>query len=390
MYNQESKRLDSILDMTIGSIESSNNEIREISQYARQEYEELEEEFLQLKIDAGALIDRVEALDLAYRKSRAKLLIINKNHTNYTEEEMKAIYEETDSLRIKLAVEKERENNIINRRNELEIHLKSIRKISEKADKLNNDFELVHTILAGNLKQITEKIDDIKNKEYWGLKVIQGQEEERQRIARDMHDGPAQSLSNLIIKTELCIKLLDKDIDRTKLELQTLKSLIRGTIDETRRLIYNLRPMSIDDLGVFATISRYIEKISNESKIDISFDVGKNLQEIDLNEALSITVFRILQESLNNIIKYAETSHVDIHIDTDDHLLNLTIQDYGKGFDVDQAFESRTTTSGFGLTMMKERINLLNGEFNIKSSLGKGTIINIKLSIESLKEEQDE
>lgn len=263
-YNNEIKKLDKIIEETIDSIRESSNEINEISSFAKREYLELEEEFMKLKIEATNVIDRVDSLEVQLKDSKSLLAKVSKNYSEYSENDMKLIYDRTDTLRVELAVEKEREMNLVRRRNELEIHLKSVRKIADKADKLSQNFDMAFHVLSGDLQTINSKIDDIHNKEILGIKVLQAQETERQRIARDMHDGPAQSLSNLVLKTELCIKLLDKDIDRTRLELQSLKTLIRGTIDDTRRLIYNLRPMSIDDLGLKPTLERFIDK-ANES-----------------------------------------------------------------------------------------------------------------------------
>jgi len=388
MYNTENKRLDIIIGTTISSIETSNNEIKEISHFAKKEYQELEDEFLRLRIEASDLIDRVEKHDKDYRISKSRLIIINKNYNDYTETDMKEIYERTDELRIQLAVEKEREMNIIKRRNELEVHLKSVRKITEKADKLSNDFEIAYGVLTGNLKQITEKIGDIENKEIWGLRVIQAQETERRRIARDMHDGPAQSLSNLVLKSELCLKLLDKDINRARLELQTLKALIRGIIDDTRRLIYNLRPMSIDDLGLIPTLERYIDKVEekNDFSIELKVQFKNKKKNENISKIISLAVFRIVQEALNNIQKYAKADQVILEIHFNEKEIDITIQDNGIGFDVNKIQTSLKDDKGFGLPMMKERVNLLLGKFMIMSELNKGTIIHINLPIEQNEE----
>lgn len=383
MYNEKIAKLDEIIENTIKSINESNDEIKEISRYAKKEFLDLEEEFLKLKIEASSIIDRVEELEKAYKIKRAKLLVINKNFTSYTEEQMKQIYDETDKLRLELAVEKEREMNIIRRRNELEAHLKSVRNIAEKADKLSNNFDMAYSVLSGDLKKITKEIDVFQDKEIWGLKVIEGQELERERIARDMHDGPAQSLSNLIIKTELCLKLLDKDIDRTRLELQTLKSYIRSTIDETRRLIYNLRPMSIDDLGLIPTIERHVDKLLDEVdfSIDLNVEFKNENKKENINSIISLTIFRILQEALNNIKKYADASKVMIDIIFLDNNLEITVTDNGIGFDINNVKLNFEDNRGFGLSMMKERTNLLSGDLKIISQENKGTVVNVKIPI---------
>lgn len=383
MYKKEFDRLDEIIDKTIDSIRNSVDEIKDISDYAKQEYLELEEEFLRLKIEATDLIDRVDELERQYKSSKAKLLMVNKNFNQYTEEQMRDIYEETDRLRLELAVEKEREMNLIQRRNELELHLKSVRKISEKADKLSNDFDVAYSVLSGDLKMITEKIDDIQNKEIWGLKVIEAQELERKRIARDMHDGPAQSMTNLVIKTELCIKLLDKDIDRTKLELQTLKSHIRSTIDETRRMIYNLRPMSIDDLGLAPTLNRLVEKMSEELGFVVNYNVVDNgeYDQSEIDPIINLTLYRITQEALNNVRKYSEATNVSVELIFDPHTIVLDVTDNGIGFEVGDMKLNLEDNRGFGMSMMKERANLLNSELQIVSEKGKGTTIHIRVPL---------
>lgn len=385
MYLKENKRLDDIIDTTIGSIETSNNEIKEISHFAKKEYQELEDEFLRLRIDASDLIDRVEKLDREYRISKSRLLMINKNYQSYSETEMKEIYESTDALRVQLAVEKERELNLIKRRNELELHLKAVRMIAEKADKLSNDFEIAYGVLTGNLKQITEKIGDIQNKEIWGLRVIQAQEAERARVARDLHDGPAQSLSNLMLKTELCLKMVDKDIERVKDELQILKNLIRGTIDDTRGLIYNLRPMSIDDLGLIPTLERFIDQIEEKNDFSIELKVKQSPTENRIKESdiIAVTSFRIIQEALNNIQKYSKADQVIIELEYNLTNLIIIIQDNGIGFDITKLESGLIDNHGFGLPMMKERVNLLLGKFVIKSEINKGTVIHITLPFES-------
>lgn len=384
MYKNKFDRLDDIIDKTIDSIRVSVDEIKDISDFAKKEYLELEEEFLKLKIEATNLIDRVEELENDYKKSKIELLSVNKNFDKYTEQEMRDIYEETDRLRVELAVEKEREMNLIQRRNELELHLKSVRKISEKADKLSNNFDMAYSVLSGDLKMITEKIDsDIQNKELWGLKVIQAQEVERKRIARDMHDGPAQSMANLVIKTELCIKLLDRDIVRTKLELQTLKMHIRGTIDETRRMIYNLRPMSIDDLGLVPTLSRLIEKTSEEIGFEINYNVVKNNKQDQkvIDPIINLTLYRITQEALNNVKKYSKATAVSVDLVIDSTFIMLDVIDNGIGFEVTEMKLNVDDNRGFGMSMMKERANLLSSELQIVSEIGKGTTIHIRVPL---------
>ncbi|PKM93815.1 MAG: histidine kinase [Firmicutes bacterium HGW-Firmicutes-1] len=380
MYKNQINKLDEIIDKTLKTISESHDEIKEISHFAKHEYLELEEEFLKLKIEANYVIDKVEELELGLKKSKSRLLYVNKNYEKFSESDMKEVYDSTDKIRLELAVENERGIHLIRRRNELELHLKSVQKIYDKADKLSNDFNMAYGVLVGDLKQATEQMDGFQDKEIWGVKVLEAQEFERKRIARDMHDGPTQNLSNLLLKTELCIKLLDKDIDRTKLELNSLKLLIRATIEETRRLIHNLRPMSIDDLGLIPTIERLIDEMKGEVKFELNLTHAKNL-ELNLDPVMTLAVYRISQEALNNIKKYSQATKVEFEIKVEGDILNLHITDNGIGFDIDGVKLNLEDNRGFGISMMRERTNLLLGEFQIFSTKNKGTTITVKLPI---------
>ena len=383
MNLKKNKRLDEIIDSTIISIQQSNTEIKEISHFAKKEFQELEEEFLKLRIEASELIERVEKLDREYRISKSKLIIINKNYDNYSQEDMKKIYDQTDHLRVELVLEREREMNIVKRRNELELHLKSVRNIVDKADKLSNDFELVHNMLHGNLKNLTEHIDKMNNERLLGYRIIHAQEEERQRISRELHDGPAQSLSNINYKAEMCLKLVDKDIDKTKLELQTLRKHVHDTIEETRELIYNLRPMSIDDLGLIPTLERYIDKVEsiNDFSIQLNVDYRSGIREENIPKINALTLFRIVQEALNNIQKYAQADEVIINLIIDHQYTELIVEDNGLGFDITKIESNPLTHTGLGVSIMQERVNLLVGQFKLISNIGQGTQIYVKLPI---------
>lgn len=385
MYNSHMSKLDGIIEKALLSISESHGEIKEISYFAKNEYLDLEEEFMLLKIEASSILERVEMLETTLKKSKARLLYVNKNYQQFTDLEMKEAYETTDTIRLELAVENERGTSIIRRRNELELHLKSAKKIYEKADKLSNDFSVAYSVLAGDLKQITQQMDGFQDKEIWGVKVLEAQELERKRIARDMHDGPTQNLSNLILKTELCIKIIDKDVDRTKLELQSLKKLIRVTIDETRRLIHNLRPMSIDDLGLVPTLERLVDEMRSEVSFEVVFNHNKKFDS-GLDPIITISVYRICQEALNNIKKHSLATKVTIDLSTDQGNLNLSITDNGIGFDMDNVKLNLEDNRGFGISMMRERTNLLLGEFSIYSVNKKGTTITVNLPILTKKE----
>lgn len=391
MYKMELDRLDDIIDKNIDSIKTSVDEINDIRDITRRESMELEEEFLKLQIEAIDLINRVERLETHYKLSGNKLLMVNMNDDDTTEEQMKDIYEETDHLSLELAAEKEREMTLSRRRNQLVLQLKHNRIILEKINKISKSIDINFNVLSGDSEKITHKMDGSQMKEIWGFKVIQAQELERKRIARDMHDGPAQSLASLVLKTELCIKLIDKDMDRAKLELQNLKDHIRSTIDETRHMIYNLRPMGIDEFDLISTLKRLVNQHIDKNGQQIEFLVKESTayNACSIDPLISLTLYRITQESLNNIIKYAEASSVRIELTYEPETIDLLISDNGIGFVVEEQKSNLQDNRGFGLSMMCERANLLNGEIHIISEINKGTSIHTRVPLID-KEESNE
>jgi len=134
------------------------------------------------------------------------------------------------------------------------MRLKEAYKTVEKADNLISQIGISLSYLTGDLENVSLQIEDMKQKRLLGIRIIKAQEEERQRVAREIHDGPAQSMSNIVLKAEICERLVDSDPEKAKDELRTLKSVVRDTLRDVRKIIYDLRPMSLDDLGLIPTL----------------------------------------------------------------------------------------------------------------------------------------
>ncbi len=213
-----------------------------------------------------------------------------------------------------------------------------------------------------------------------GINVLETQENERKRIARDLHDSTVQNLTNMMHKTELCTRLIDIDPVRAKLELQTMINTIKSTINDMRNIIFGLRPMSLDDLGLIATIERYIRDLKKNHEIDIALKVQN--EEKNILPVINLTLFRVVQEASNNAIKHGKANKIIIDLVYGDDFILLNIYDNGIGFKKDTYMETKANMfSGYGLSMMKERVLLLSGDFNIESSENNGTKILVKVPL---------
>ncbi|HAE92669.1 sensor histidine kinase [Tissierella praeacuta] len=370
------KRLNEILEATIDSINGTKDEIFEIVNHSRLECKRLEDELKSLQTKIKEVFTQVERLEGLDKKSRVNLSHKSKNFEFFNESDIKDAYDLANGIRIELLLKREEEKNLIERRKEIEIRLKNSYEVYKKAENINKQITVAVEYLMGNAGNIAVTVDELSKKHYMNIKIIEAQEEERSRLARDIHDGPAQSLANVIVKAELCEKLLDIDKDRAKNEIHSLKEVIRWTLKDVRKIIYDLRPMSLDDLGLIPTLERYISIFEEDTAIKVVLKTSGKFN--DLESVIQIAIFRIIQESLSNIRKHAKAKSAVIIIEKSLSKVNLSIKDDGVGFNIENYKEgSNLMSSGFGLMNIKERVELLNGSLHIISSLNLGTKISL-------------
>jgi two-component system, NarL family, sensor histidine kinase DegS len=196
--------------------------------------------------------------------------------------------------------------------------------------------------------------------------MIRAQEAERQRLARAMHDGPAQALSNFILQIEIAVRLFDLDQTKAREELGGLKTAATSTFQRVRDFIFELRPMMLDDLGLAPTISRYVEAFKEQSGIDVRVMISGLEQRLE--SYLEVMIFRAVQELLSNVSRHSQASQVKMQIDANDVLVKVSVDDNGKGFDVDTLSEQ----GGMGLKVIRDRVDMLGGVMEIKSAIGQG------------------
>lgn len=218
------------------------------------------------------------------------------------------------------------------------------------------------------------------------LKVLDIQEKERQRIARDLHDTSLQNLAHLVHKIELSSLFIDQDPLRAKLELASINKNLREVIDEIRETIFDLRPMSFDDLGLKESFERLFFKLKqSNTSIDISYDI----EDIKCNNDLILmTIFRVVQECCSNAIKHSGGNLLSVSMKQKEGHFEISIEDNGVGFDIEET--KRIKQNHFGLKVMKERIELLGGKVLMKSAKGQGTKVIFEIPNESLERDTED
>lgn len=226
----------------------------------------------------------------------------------------------------------------------------------------------------------------IKNLYETRFKIIDVQEKERQRIARELHDSTVQNLTHLIHKIELSSMFIDQDKIRSKLELESCIKILKTSIEEIRETIFNLRPMSFDDLGFRQCIENLIANTKlNYRNCDVElniFDLDRYDWKIKNKKSINlflVTVYRVIQEAISNIIKHSEADKIILNIKCIDSNCIIIIKDNGKGFSVEDTLEQNE--KHFGLSDMQDRVNLLNGTIDIISECGQGTELKIEIPL---------
>jgi two-component system sensor histidine kinase DegS len=367
--------LDKIVKTTIAAVEKGKTQIFDIYEAARNEVENIKKDVERTKQETVAIIFVVDDLEKKERRSRVKLMEVSRNFSVYTEDDIKAVYDDARNLQVELAVARAQEQNLRHQRDELELRLRSLKNTVSKAEGLTTQVGAVLGYLGDQMGDVVVKIESLQQSQVFGAKIIKAQEEERRRVSREIHDGPAQAMANIVFRAEVCERLIDIDMVRAKKEMSDLREQVRQCLKETRKIIFDLRPMTLDDLGLVPTVKRFLDSIKERSGIITEIRILG--EERRLDSYVEIGVFRIFQEAITNVEKHAEASTLSIVMEFRRDAFLATIVDNGVGFDAADNLGSES----FGLLGMRERVNLLNGELTIKSEVAVGTKIIVKVNL---------
>ncbi len=213
------------------------------------------------------------------------------------------------------------------------------------------------------------------------ISIIEAQEQERLRLSRQMHDGPAQSLTNLVLQAEICERLFDRDPARAKDELSELKKNVVNAFKSVKGFIFDLRPMMLDDLGLAPTLRRYVEGTKESGYTGLSLHItGKDRRFAAHKE---VTIFRVVQALIHLGREQGRASSINVVMDIGDTQVAVTIEDNGSGFELDEALTTADAVR-LNLPTQRERIEMLGGKIFFSSIPGQGLRVNFSLPAEPL------
>ncbi|NOZ29995.1 MAG: HAMP domain-containing protein [Chloroflexi bacterium] len=224
-----------------------------------------------------------------------------------------------------------------------------------------------------------ERAERERMRQFYLKRVIRAQEEERRRIARELHDETGQALASLMVGLRNVEEAPTPEEMRYR--LQDLRRILATTLDRVRRLAFDLRPSVLDDLGLVAALRRYAQRYRERFGIAAEVE-AVGLEDLRLTPEVETTVYRIVQEAMTNAAKYAACAHLSVLLQAHDGQLSVIVEDDGTGFDVEEVFRSEAGQTKLGLYGMQERAELIGGRLDIEARLGTGTSIYLRVPLE--------
>ncbi|MFE4427672.1 sensor histidine kinase [Peribacillus butanolivorans] len=370
----DAKALDKILETMVSTVSESKDEVFDIGEQCRNDFESLTKELDDVKIRVAIVITDSDALDSKARFARKRLSEVSMHFNHFSEEQVRDAYERAHKLQVDLQINRQLEKELRNRRDELELRLRGLQQTIDKAVHLVSQISVVQNYLTQDLKFVGEALQEAKRKQDFGLKIIEAQEQERKKLSREIHDGPAQMLANVMMRSDLIERVQrERGPDEALVEIRSLKVMVRNALYEVRRIIYDLRPMALDDLGLVPTLRKYLQTTED-------YNTGVHLNFVNLGQVkrlpsdMEVALFRLVQEAVQNSLKHAEPKQVQVKLSISKEMVTVVVKDDGKGFD-----SSIQKEGSFGLVGMRERVELLEGEMTIDSQPGSGTLVFIQI-----------
>jgi two-component system, NarL family, sensor histidine kinase DegS len=290
---------------------------------------------------------------------------------NYSREDISDLYRTSHEVQLRLFMMRSQAEQLQNRQQHVKEYQEKLRLLIDllgiQAQPSDNPTTALTPRQSGTLGG-TQIIGEMNY-----LSIIEAQEDERLRISRQIHDGPTQSLTNLILRAEICERLIDRDVNEARSELNSLKAMINSSLQETRRIIFDLRPMMLDDIGLISTLRRYMTELSRIK--DLQFSVSGPEHELQLNTTMQVAIFRMVQSILAAILAEGSADNIDIHVGRENTVARLRVEASALQTDR-EVVNDRLQDPHF-----QHRLQLLNAVMTPEQRANKGITIDIMVPI---------
>ena len=344
---------------------SSGSPLLDLIEESRKDYEQTQKELKEIEVLIQQSSAEVDKLVQRNSQITTKVHQMEANIDTYPRHDIKEVYSAAKEAQTRLFMMRGQLEQLQSKQQNLEKYAEHLQKFLEVSEQ---------TTYIGSSAESSASTG-----ERTIVRIIEAQENERLHLARQMHDGPAQSLTNLILQAEICERLFDTDPGRARVELGNLKNAVSATFQKTREFIFDLRPMMLDDLGLIPTLKRYVQGFKEKSGLSTNLAiVGK---ERRLPSYTEVTIFRVVQGLLKNISQHANATHVQVSINLEGEAIGVSVEDDGSGFDVDDVMASARQRRTLGIAAMQEQVEMLGGQIHFESGIGRGTKVKLEIPL---------
>ena len=371
------EQLDNVFSQVIEALQKSREEIFEINQDCEKQCMLLETELQEINKQIEQAIAAGDKYNKLARQARLRLMEVSRRFDIMTEKDIKNAYETAQALQIKYQEARQLENYLKLRRHKIENQIRQYRSINQKAESLLDTTSIALKLMESSSDKLSDTLEQVNRKNQLELWIVETQEAERRKIARELHDGPAQSLASMLIRLDLIMRMIPEDAVQIRDELQNLKAIGAESLRDVRSIMYDLKPTLLHEQGLFSTLKDYFNDYEAKYNFQIDYVLFGKQRQYDL--ALEVGLFRMVQEAITNVRKHAGVNKALVKMEDKGSLLTIVIKDEGCGFDLDKINQQRES---YGILGMKERARLFGGELQILTQPGEGTQVIIKVPLE--------
>ena len=384
--NEEMNSINHVLSVVIQDIRKGKERLFNIAESLKNQYEKDCNELEYIKKEIENLVSEIKNLEYADKSMREKLAEASMNFQE-DEEVVKKVYDDALNVRVEFLTKQKEEKRLKVKKEVLEKNLENNASNIDAADSVLEQVSVAINYLQGDVSNNIEMAEE-NSKITYAIRFVEAQEKERNRIAREIHDGPAQYLASSLMRIDFCKMLLNKNLSDGLIELEDLKGNLKKTLKEVRNIIFDLKPPFLNGVTLVAALEDLMEAFQEECATEIKMKIRDN--GVILDYIVEVAAYRIIQEILSNVKKHAEAKNVDVRLELTKETVHINIRDNGKGFDIDTLIKNlRRNSKSYGITGIYNRVEELGGTIKVNTSINKGTEYKIKLPAFRGKDESD-
>lgn len=354
----------------MSALSSPGTLLRQVTVEADGEIEKLRLELREIEILIRQTSGEIERLTQKSSEATGRLRQVENNFDSFSREDIKSAYSGDRDSQLRLHMMRSQLEQFQNKQKYLDRYIQQLRHLSELSAQGADELDSGKTGEGRHVSLLAASDHQAV------IQAIEAQEQERQRLAQQMHDGPAQSLTNFILQAEIVQRLFENNPERAKAELLNLKTSANVTFQRVRDFIFGLRPMMLDDLGLVPTLRRFVQTFESKTKLPVTLTLNGDRK---LPSYVEVTIFRTVQELLGNAARHANPTRALVMVDSAPEPVVVTVEDDGSGFDVDNALAKVRERGNSGLVTLEKRIEMLGGSIKYQSHAGRGTTIRVEI-----------